>query len=68
MAIDEIFQQLAALPRWVSWHLKLNGNKLDKIPHNGQHGLSTSEPNDWLPLINAQTLVAEWYGLAGVGS
>lgn len=69
MTNDEIFQELAALNRWVPFKLVYNPKrqKHDKIPHNGRHGLSTANPDEWKNLLDAITTVNEQYGLSGVG-
>lgn len=69
MKVEDIFQGLASLPRWVPYRLTYNPKreKHDKIPHNGRNGLSTKEPADWSDLISAVTVVKDQYGLSGVG-
>lgn len=69
MNIDEIFEGLSSLKRWVPYRLTYNPKrgKFDKIPANGRHGLKTSEPADWANLIDAIAIVNEHYGLSGVG-
>lgn len=69
MNIDEIFQGLASLPRWVPYKMTFNPKreKFDKIPHNGRNGLATTDPNDWADLVSAITTTKENYGLSGVG-
>lgn len=68
MNITDVFLELAAPPRWVpfikAWNPKREA--YDKIPHNGARKLSTKEPRDWLPLIEALE-VAKVHGLSGVG-
>lgn len=68
MTIDQIFHELAALPRWVSYKLVYSPKreKFDKIPHSGRHGLSTADVSDWAPLIEAMELSTK-HGLSGVG-
>lgn len=42
--------------------------KYDKVPHDGDHGLSTMEPEQWMSLADAQALYAvEKNHLSGVG-
>lgn len=69
MTIDEIFEGLATLERWVPYKLTYNAKreKFDKIPHNGVHGLKTIDPKDWTTLVNAIQIVNEQYGISGVG-
>lgn len=69
MTIDEIFQGLASLERWVPYKITFNPKrgKFDKIPHNGRHGLSTADSKDWADLVSALDTVGEQYGLSGVG-
>lgn len=69
MTIEEIFEWLAALDRWVPYKLSFNlrRQKFDKIPHNGHHGLSDADPAVWTDLVTAANTVQEQYGLSGVG-
>lgn len=66
--IGDIFSTLAPLPAWVSYRLVWNPKrgKFDKLPFNGRHGLSTADPNDWMPLP-AAIAIAQEQGLPGVG-
>lgn len=42
--------------------------KYDKVPHDGDHGLSTKTKTQWMPLADALALYAvEGHGLSGVG-
>lgn len=68
MTNDEVFQGLAALPRWVPYKLIYDPKreKFDKIPHNGRHGLSTADSTAWHPLIEVAE-VAQTHGLSGIG-
>lgn len=68
MNITDIFHELSALPRWVPYKLVYSPKreKFDKIPHNGRHGLSTSDMTHWLPLVDAIQTSQET-GLSGVG-
>ncbi len=68
MTAAEVFQELAALPRWVSYRLVWSPTreKFDKIPHTGRHGLSTAIPDNWSTLVEAVSNVRE-NTLAGVG-
>ncbi|MBT9570993.1 MAG: hypothetical protein IV106_07760, partial [Pseudomonas umsongensis] len=54
------FTEPHLLSRYSRW-------KWDKIPHNGQHGLSTDNPTSWMPLLDAVNTAQEWRGLIGVG-
>lgn len=45
---------------------KEKGDGFDKIPYNGIHNLSTTNPEQWLTLAEAQA-VAATHGLPGVG-
>lgn len=69
MTIEEVFQWMATLNRWVPYKLSFNikRQKFDKIPHNGRHGLSDADPNAWTDLITAAQTVQDQYGLSGVG-
>lgn len=66
--IDEIFSELTALKRWVPYRMVFDAHreKFDKIPHNGRHGLSTAQPDDWLDFTEAAT-TAQANALPGVG-
>lgn len=68
MNVSDIFEELAALPRWVPYKLVFSPKreKFDKIPHNGRHGLSTSDATNWAPLVEAAE-TAQGQGLSGVG-
>lgn len=64
----DIFQELAALPRWVPYHMVFNPDrqKFDKIPTNGSRKLSTKAPTDWDTLLMAASRAKE-NNLPGVG-
>ena len=64
----DAFSDLAVEPRWVPFRLVWNPKreKFDKVPHNGRHGLSTSDPTNWCNLSLAIEKANE-YGLSGVG-
>lgn len=66
--VVEIFQELAALPRWVPFKLSYNADrqKFDKIPHTGRHGLSTAKPDNWFTLLDAGRMKND-NSLPGVG-
>lgn len=69
MNIDEIFQTLEPMKRWVPYKLVYNTKreKFDKVPHNGRHGLKTSDESDWKTLLDAIAVVNDQFGLSGVG-
>ncbi|MFG0527356.1 DUF3987 domain-containing protein [Pseudomonas sp. yb_5] len=69
MTLDDIFGYVSELNRWVPYKLVFNPkrNKHDKVPDNGRHGLSTTDPLDWKPLLNALQVAKEGFGLSGVG-
>lgn len=69
MTLDDIFGYTGELHRWVPFKLVFNPkrNKHDKVPHNGRHGLSTTDPLDWKPLLTALQIAKEGFGLSGVG-
>lgn len=62
-------QALAALfglRNWVPWHFELHDNVPQKVPFNGEHGLSTKKPWQWGSLAQAQQIAAD-NDLDGVG-
>ena len=64
------FAALAPLDRWVTYALvpsTRRPGKLDKIPHNGERGLSTARPEDWTALDEALGLSMVHPDLHGVG-
>ncbi|BAK76671.1 RecA-family ATPase-like protein [Pseudogulbenkiania sp. NH8B] len=67
-ALCSPFAPYAGLKCWVPWTLiqKSGKAKAGKVPHNGQHGLSTNDPSDWCTLPEALATASEW-GLSGVG-
>lgn len=69
MKIEDIFQGLASLERWVPYKLVWNPKreKYDKIPYGNRAGLSTNNPGDWTDLLTAVQTVKDVYGLSGVG-
>ncbi|TXJ25359.1 MAG: hypothetical protein E6Q24_14600 [Chitinophagaceae bacterium] len=69
MTLDDIFGYLSELNRWVPYKLVFNPkrDKFDKVPDNGRHGLSTTDPKDWRPLLEALKTAKEGFGLSGVG-
>ncbi|WHH52860.1 hypothetical protein QFA96_12225 [Pseudomonas sp. Ap32] len=69
MTIDEVFSPISPLKRWVPYKLVYNTKrgKHDKVPNNGRHGLSTTDPMDWRPLLEAIKIAKEGFGLSGVG-
>lgn len=68
MTNDEIFQGLASLPRWVPYKLIFDPKreKWDKIPHNGRHGISTTDSTAWRELLEAAE-TSKNHGLSGLG-
>lgn len=69
MNLDDIFGYIGELPRWVPFKLVFNPKrgKHDKVPDNGRHGLATTDPMDWRPLLEAIKTAKEGFGLSGVG-
>ncbi|MDH0707044.1 DUF3987 domain-containing protein [Pseudomonas sp. GD03862] len=69
MTIDDVFDHISPLKRWVPFKLVFNPKrgKHDKVPDNGRHGLSTADPMDWRPLLEAIKTAKEGFGLSGVG-
>lgn len=67
--IGTCFAELSELPRWVPYALRRSEKrqKFDKIPHSGQHGLSTAIPEHWMTLAGALDLTREWRDLHGAG-
>lgn len=68
MEIADVFAELSVLPRWVPYKLVWSAKreKYDKIPHNGRHGISTADPTQWTPLVDAIEL-AKRHMISGVG-
>lgn len=67
---DKVFQEVSDIKCWVPyWRAPISDKpgKFDKVPHNGRHGLSTADPNDWRTLSDALSTAKEWLDLAGVG-
>ena len=70
MTIDDVFQGLDSLPRWVPYKLSFNikRQKFDKIPAKSERSnLSTKDPSHWVDLYTAVATASKEYGLSGVG-
>jgi hypothetical protein len=68
IGFDEIFKELAPLPRWVPYQIVWNEKrqKYDKIPYNGTRKLFTTRPDEWGNLEHACEL-AKHPSVSGVG-
>ena len=68
MNINDIFQELVAMRRWVPYRNVWNPKreKFDKIPYSGTSGISTLIPDKWVSLIEAKETVDKFV-LSGVG-
>jgi hypothetical protein len=65
----EMFQELAALPRYVSYVAVWNPKreKFEKVPHDGARKLSTADPTHWGAMLGVAQDATGRRGLSGIG-